>query len=104
MDEIEPVRDSDLTCCISVAVGIKSSLDFTVRFVVVVVVVRRSVVVALFVPLNDWPTSGSPISEALDRGVDVCSRCSELMMLLVVQLFSICLLIKLFNLFARCSV
>lgn len=48
-EDMLPVRDSDLTCCMSVAVGMKSSLDLTVRLVVVVVVVLRSVVVARFV-------------------------------------------------------
>lgn len=47
----------------------KSSLDLTVRFVVVVVVVLRSVVVARLEPLK--AASGSPMVEpALDRGVD----------------------------------
>lgn len=70
-EDIEPVRDSDLTCCMSVADGIKSSLDFTVLLVVVVVVVRRSVVVALLAPVSE--ANGSPIIEPPDNGVEVDS-------------------------------
>lgn len=71
-DDMEPVRDSDLTCCISVALGIKSSLDLIVRLVVVVVVVLRSVVVARLEPLK--AANGSLMIEpALESGVDSLS-------------------------------
>lgn len=82
VDEIEPVRDSERTCCMSVASGMKSSLDLIVRFVVVVVVVRRSVVVAR--PLVEPPRlangSAPPDNEPeLESGVDsrCCSCCSD---------------------------
>lgn len=78
VDEIEPVRDSERTCCMSVASGMKSSLDLIVRFVVVVVVVRRSVVVArpLVEPAAKFANGSAapPDSEPeLESGVD--SRC-----------------------------
>lgn len=72
LDDIEPVRDSDLTCCMSVAVGTKSSLDLTMRLVVVVVVVRRSVVVARLEPLKAAKGS-SMIEPTLESGVDSLS-------------------------------